>query len=263
MNISYLKSNSYLFAMRSTIYLTLLILTIMQLPVSTLSAQDSTRTANRPVDQGTQMMIERSNLDRQLIFGGFVVNNPEIDYEIDEDKLYIDPVLRPCIITLVGGLTDTLPARIQLYDQLVEVVMDGKDMQVASKYLKSVVTQEGREFVAFRQPLLINQPPPLLELLGTYENYRLYGYRRVELREPSHKKTPYDAGSYKKRLHREDLIYVIASSKTTQIRKVKDLIALLPDEVQIETSQYVKQEGLRNREEDYIKLLVYLNRLGR
>lgn len=237
----------------------LLLFTCSFLSFNLLTAQDTTRTAIRRVDQGTQMMVERIGLDQSLIFnGGFVVNNPDLDYEIEEDKLYLDPLLQPYVITLVGGLTDTLLARIQLLDQQLEVDFEGRELQIDRRKLESVTTPDGRLFVSFRQPVVFNDPPPLLELLGTYENQKLYAYRRVELRSPSHQRTGYDAGNYKKRLHREDLLYLISPAGTTPIKKLKDIIEALPEEQQQAATQYAKEANLRNREADYASLLSHL-----
>ncbi len=221
-----------------------------------LVAQDSLRTQPTRLDQAKQMMSERANLNQDLIYGGgFSVTNPELDVEIDENKLYLDPEFRACEITLVGGLTQTLPARIQLFNQLVEVIANGKEMQIDGKSLQSVTTQDGRQFVAYRRPVVVNDPLPLLELLASRGDMKLYGYRRVELRDPAQQRSSYDAGTYRKRLYRDDLVYLFSPRQQTEIKKLRDLIESLTYQDQVDARRYAKRERLRNREEDYIRLL--------
>lgn len=231
--------------------------------LSDLRAQDSTRVGADPwqsaVDQSTQMMLDNQDFGQRLIFGsGFYVNNPDIEYEVDKKKLFIDPELRLASITLVGGLTDTLPARIQLYDQVVEVIRDGKEFQVDARSLQSITTLDGRRFLAYRRPLIVGQPAPLLEVLAEADRKKLCLYQRVEWREPNYQQTSYDTDNYKKRLRRIEEVYLIAPYVARPIGKMKELISLLPQEQQREAQQYAKRERLRNRTEDYVKLMTFL-----
>lgn len=240
-----------------------LLLFLLLVSIHGLTAQDSTSVIADPwqtaVDQSTQMMIDNQDFGQRLIFGsGFYVSNPELDYEVDEKKLYLDPELGLASITLVGGLTDTLAARIQLFDQVVEVIKDGKEFQVDAKSLQSVITEDGRRFRAYRRALVVGQPAPLLEILTESGNRMLCTYRRVEWREPSYQKTSYDSDSYKKRLKRIEEVYLIAPYVAKPINKLKGLIRLLPTEQQEEARRYAKEERLRNRAEDYVKLMVFL-----
>ena len=243
--------NSY--ADRSTLFLVILLLA-----AGLLTAQDSTRTTR--IDQGTQMLVEQGNLNQQLIFGGgFTVTNAAIGYDIDDNKLYLDPELRPHVITLVGGLTDTLMARVQLLDQVLEVVYDDEELQIDNQSLQSVTSDDGRHFVASRRPLVINEPPPLLELLATHGTQRLYAYRRVEFKEPAQQKSAYATRDDKRRLSREDILYLISPLDTEKVTKLKQLIELLPRDQQPSARTYAKQERLRNREEDFVQLLNFLD----
>jgi hypothetical protein len=251
--------------MKPNRYLFLLLLSYAVSTVAPLTAQDSTRVNTPPwrntVDTETQMMLDDGTMTQRLLTGaGINVIKPELEYEVDEKKLYLDTEFRPYAITLFGGLTDTLLARIQLLDQVVEVVVDGRDLQVDSKSLRSLTAEDGRRFVAFPFPLVSGDPNPLLEVLFETKEFALGAYRRVEWREPSHQKTSYDSGNYKKRLDREDRVYLITAQSSEEVRKIKDLIELLPLEKRAEAQRYVKQERLRNREEDYVQLLTYLNR---
>jgi len=232
--------------------------------LSILAAQDSTSVKAEPfrmtMDQGTQMTIDDPNLrDRLIAGGGFYVSNPEIEYEVDEKKLYLDPNLQSYKITLVGGLTETVPARIQLIDQVVEVNVDGRELQVTGKSLESLTTEDGRRFVAFRRPLIVGEPAPLLEVLQESDNGTLCAYRRVEWREPPQQKTSYDASNYKKRLDRRDQVYLLLPYSAKKIDKLKKLISLLPEDKREEARSYAKAERLRNREGDYAKLLAHLD----
>jgi hypothetical protein len=246
---------------------TFLFLLLSLLYLHGLTGQDSTSVRADPwrtaVDQSTQMMIDNQDFGQRLIFGGgFYASNPEIDYEVDEKKLYLDTKLRPASITLVGGLTDTLPARIQLFDQVVEVIKDDKEFQVDAKSLQSIITEDGRRFLAYRQPLVVGQPAPLMEILAESDRKRLCLYRRVEWREPNYQKTSYDTDNYKKRLKRIEQVYLIAPYVARPIGKLKELITLLPKEQQLGARQYAKQERLRNRPEDFVKLMIHLGWAG-
>lgn len=249
--------------MQSNRYLPLLLSVYLLSCIAPLAAQDSTRVNSQPwsynVDSEMQMMIDDGTMTQRLLSGaGINVIKPELEYEVDEEKLYLDTEFRPYAITLVGGLTDTLLARIQLLDQVVEVVVDGRDLQVDSKTLRSLTAEDGRRFVAFPYSLVSGGPNPLLEVLFESKEFALCAYRRVEWREPSHQRTSYDSGNYKKRLDREDQVYMITSQSSEEVRKMKDLIKLLPAEKRDEAERYAKQERLRNREEDYVQLLTYL-----
>ncbi|MEL7161087.1 MAG: hypothetical protein AAFN92_10030 [Bacteroidota bacterium] len=226
--------------------------------VGQITAQDSTDV--KLLNQATmQLMVENANLTESLIAGGgFYVNNPDIDYEIDENKLYLDPALRPHVITLVGGLVDTVPARLQLFDQVVEVTFAGRDLQIDGESLQTITTPERRHFVAYRRPLITGDPAPLLEELAVVGDLKLFGYRRTTWRQPAQQKTSYDNDNYKKRLHREDRIFLISPSLRKEVTKLKQIIELLPSADRAEARQYAKRERLRNREVDYVKLLTFL-----
>ena len=231
--------------------------------VAPLAAQDSTRVQSAPwrgnVDPEMQMMIDDGTMTQRLLTGaGINVIKPELEYEVDEKKLYLDTEFRPYVITLVGGLTDTLLARIQLLDQTVEVVVDGRDLQVDGKSLRSLTAEDGRRFIAFPYALVSGDPNPLLEVLFESKDFALGAYRRVVWREPSYQKTSYDSGNYKKRLDREDRVYLISSWSREEIKKMKDLIQSLPAEERNAAERYAKDERLRNREEDYVQLLSHL-----
>ena len=233
--------------------------------VGPLAAQDTSRVSAEPwrtvIDPGTQMILDDGDLTQRLISGsGIFVINPELDYDVDENKLYLDPEFRPYAITLVGGMTDTLLARIQLVDQVVEVIVDGRDLQVDGKSLRSLTAEDGRRFVSTRLPLKAGEPAPLAEVLFESGVRKLYAYRRVEWREPSYQRTSYDSDKYAKRLYRSDLVYLVSPHRSQPVKKLKDLIELLPAEERDEAQRYAKRERLRNREEDYVKLLSYLDR---
>ena len=250
--------------MKATNYLLLLFSVCLFSNVSSLGAQDTTRASVPPpqqtVDGANQFLMHTSeNMSQGLIYGtGIYVNNPDTEYDVDERKLYLDPEFRPFHITLTDGQSGTAPARIQLIDQIVEVNLEGRDLQVSSEALQSLTAEDGTRYVALHHPLIPGEPAPLLEVLVEAESRSLYAYRRVEWREPSQQRTSYDHDNYKKRLFRRDMVYLISSGNSQEIKKMRDLLDLLPEDVQDAARRYVRSERLRNREEDYVQLLTYI-----
>ncbi|MEO0626289.1 MAG: hypothetical protein AAFY91_04830 [Bacteroidota bacterium] len=192
-------------------------------------SQDSTSVPQNPwlnpFDQAMQLTYDNDDFFQRLFAGtGFYAMNPELDADIDENILYLNPEFQPYIIILNNGLTDTVPARIQLLDQVIEVKYNGQDMQVGKQLIRSAESSvDGRGFVSFPQSLLAGEPTPLLELLYYGGEYLLYAHRRVKWREPSNQRTSYDAGRYKKRLYRSDMIYLFTSNGYRVVKKLKKL----------------------------------------
>jgi hypothetical protein len=220
--------------------------------------------ATPPTDRNQRRTLEQWYQNQHIDLGGganYVTYRPEAEYDLDPKLIFLDADYQPCHITLVGGLTDTLPARIQLVDQVVEVATEGKIFQVKNKSLQSVITPDGRQFVPSRLPLVVGEPAPLLEVLATTSDRELYAHRRIEWRDPSRQRTPYDQGSYKKRPYREDLYYLSGPRGMQEVRKMRELLDLLPERQQRSANNYVRDHRLRNREEDYVDLLTFLSRL--
>ncbi len=212
-----------------------------------------------PIDPGTQMMAENSALMQQLISGGtFNVKTAALDYEVDEEKYYLEVPMKLYKITLVNGDEQVLPARIQLLDQLVEVNYGGKPLQIDARQLRQVVTEDGRKFVVFRQPLETGKPLPLMEVLFEDDENKLYVHRTVEWRDPPQQKTSYDTGNYKRKMRREDVVYFRGRSGIARLKSMKSLLSDLPAPRREAARAYVKQQKLRNKEADYVNLLNYL-----
>lgn len=240
-------------------YLNLLFLLSLS---STAIAQDSTSInygqAGAIIDQDRRAVLNTQGFGGLVTGTGLTITNPELEYEAPEEKAYLDPKMQLTVLTLRTGHKDTLMARLRVLDQVVEVSTAKGDFDVNPKLLYKMEMADGRQFVSLFPPLIEGDPLPVVELLAQTDDLRLLKYYRAEWQEPARARTSYDNDNYKKRLYREDLVYVDMKGKTYRIRKMKNLISYLPPAQQIKASSYANQERLKNTSEDYVSLLKYL-----
>lgn len=211
------------------------------------------------LSRADQDVLNAQGLGNNLIFGGGVtLSNPKLDLKVDPEKAYLDPEFKAASITLIGGITQNVDARLQLVDQVVEVMYEGKARQIHPNQFAVMITEDGRRFESLQRPLKSKYPKSVVEIVAQYDEFKLCVHRQSNWRKPAHQKTPYDNDNYVESLYLQTTTYFISPSISQPVKNMKKLIAMLPAMDRQRAQVYAKRQGLRNRDEDYVTLFQYL-----
>lgn len=209
-------------------------------------------------DQSRESMFNNGNANAVLTGGGaFYVSNPPPLYEVDLEKAYLNPEFQNLTIQLVDGKEYTLPGRIRLTDQRIEVRMEDGIYDLDNRMLKTVLTPEETTYIASFDPSGKIKGTHLYEVAFEGEDRKLLINRSAEWQDPP-RQNMFDTSEPHKTLKSVERTYLISDGKVEEIHRMFDLLNALSLGRKSEEAKFVRQYKLKNNEEDYVRLLAFI-----
>ena len=225
--------------------------------VGQTEAKDLTKQPE-PNDQTRQAMFNLQNPSVALTSGGaFYVSNPAKDFEVDIDKVYLNPAFDTFTVILQNGEEYELPGRVRLIDQKVEVKVDNEVYDLDNQVVQAVIDAEDRIFISGFDPIGRIKGTHLYEVAYADADRRLLVNHGTVWEDPP-QRNMFDTSEARKTLKRTQRVYLIDGARSAEIDRLADLFNALSLDRGSRGVQYAKSERLRNEVADYVALLRFL-----
>ncbi|MBB4080605.1 hypothetical protein GGR28_003240 [Lewinella aquimaris] len=228
----------------------------------TASAQNETTDFSdqaEPNDKTRQAMFNLQNPSAALTAGGaFYVSNPDLAYEIDAERAYLDSEFTLFYVRLKSGEDYQMPGRIRLVDQKVEVKVEGEVYELDSRAVQTVQDNNGRVFISGFDPVGRIKGVQWYEVAFTGKQYRMLIHESTAWQDPP-QKNMFDTSEPRRTLKRVTRYYFISPGGSVEVDKMKDVLNNLRGKEADTAAQYVRKERLKNNKEDYLALLKHLD----
>lgn len=210
------------------------------------------------IQQKEAILNNNTNPNAILAGGGaFYISNPAPLYKVDVEKAYVDPHFQDLQVILVDGQEHTLPGRVRLIDQKVEVEMEDGVYELDNRMIKAIVDTKGRVYVPGFDPTGRIKGTQLYEVAFAGRENRLLIHHAAEWQDPP-PQTMFDTQEQRRTLKSVDRVYVVGNNTGAEIKRMNDLLKFLRLGKETDAGRYVKRQRLQNEIADYALLLKFV-----
>lgn len=245
--------------MRALLFLTGLLLTLNLAAQHSGTVRHTVPSTEQSDSRSKNDMFNRQNPSTALQAGGaFYVPNPSPVYRVDVEKAYLTKDFVPITAYLVDGQEHSTNGRLRLLDQKWEIVVEGGVFDLDNRVVQRVVTADGRTFVHALDLLGRIRGIQSYEEVGQGAGSKLFVHHRADWEEPK-EQNMFDTADPERTLKRREIMVLVTESDGNhEVKKWRDVVAVIAPDRAAEAKKFAKQHKLRNDPAGVARVLEHL-----